>query len=258
MFYDPKREALAAFFHFLTGLMLYGYLIPISLYVSIEIVKILQSIFINQDQDMYYEDTDKPARARTSNLNEELGQVHTILSDKTGTLTCNSMEFVKCTIAGIAYGRGMTEVERALAKRKGKAVPDSGNSSSNVQESSDGHTDLGKSIRGFNLKDERIMNGHWVNEPHANVIQKFFRALALCHTAIPDANQESGEISYEAESPDEASFVIAAKELGFEFVKRTQTDISLHEFDHQSGRKIDRCNPFEIFYVHFLSVILLL
>ncbi|KAL2523332.1 putative phospholipid-transporting ATPase 8 [Forsythia ovata] len=240
VFYDPNREALAAFFHFLTGLMLYGYLIPISLYVSIEIVKVLQSIFINQDQDMYYEDTDKPAHARTSNLNEELGQVDTILSDKTGTLTCNSMEFVKCTIAGIAYGRGMTEVERALAKRKGKAEPDSGNTSSNVQGSSDGYTDLGKSIRGFNFKDERIMNGHWVNEPHADVIQKFFRVLALCHTAIPDVNQESGEISYEAESPDEAAFVIAARELGFEFFERTQTSISLHELDHQSGRKIDR------------------
>ncbi|KAM3238493.1 hypothetical protein P3L10_013525 [Capsicum annuum] len=61
--------------------------------------------------EMYYEETDKPARARTSYLNEELGQVDTILSDKTGTLTCNSMEFVKCSIAGDVYGRVVTEVE---------------------------------------------------------------------------------------------------------------------------------------------------
>ncbi|KAM3344679.1 hypothetical protein P3S68_024388 [Capsicum galapagoense] len=75
---------------------------------------VLQSIFINQDMEMYYEETDKPARARTSNLNEELGQVDTILSDKTGTLTCNSMEFVKCSIAGVAYVRVVTEVEERL------------------------------------------------------------------------------------------------------------------------------------------------
>lgn len=233
VFFDPKRSALAAFLHFLTGLMLYGYLIPISLYVSIEMVKVLQSIFINRDQDMYYEETDKPARARTSNLNEELGQVDTILSDKTGTLTCNSMDFVKCSIAGVAYGVGMTEVERALAKRKGDEHHDSGITSSKASR---------KSIKGFNFNDDRIMNGQWVNEPHADMIQKFFRVLALCHTAIPEVNQETLEISYEAESPDEAAFVIAAKELGFEFFERTQNSISLHELDHKSGRKIDRCD----------------
>ncbi|GFS45111.1 ATPase E1-E2 type family protein [Actinidia rufa] len=75
-------------------------------------------------KDMYAEETDRPAHARTSNLNEELGQVHTVLSDKTGTLTCNSMEFVKCSIAGTAYGRGMTEVERALARRKEDRQPE--------------------------------------------------------------------------------------------------------------------------------------
>ncbi|XP_027771229.1 probable phospholipid-transporting ATPase 8 [Solanum pennellii] len=95
IFFDPRRAPAAAMFHFLTAVMLYSYLIPISLYVSIEIVKVLQSIFINKDINMYYEETDKPAHARTSNLTEELGQVDTILSDKTGTLTCNSMEFVK-------------------------------------------------------------------------------------------------------------------------------------------------------------------
>jgi len=53
---------------------------------------------------MHYEPTDTAAMARTSNLNEELGQVKYIFSDKTGTLTCNVMQFKKCTIAGVAYG----------------------------------------------------------------------------------------------------------------------------------------------------------
>lgn len=233
--YDPRRPFLAAFLHFFTGLMLYGYLIPISLYVSIEMVKVLQSIFINQDMDMYHEETNRPARARTSNLNEELGQVDTILSDKTGTLTCNSMEFVKCSIGGVAYGRGMTEVEVALAKRKNGEQPDVGNTSN----ASDGDiVKSGKSIKGFNFRDERIMDGQWVNEPNADIIQKFFRVLAVCHTALPDVNKDTGELSYEAESPDEAAFVIAARELGFEFFQRTQTSISLHELEN--GEKVDR------------------
>ncbi|KAJ7974576.1 Phospholipid-transporting ATPase [Quillaja saponaria] len=240
VFFDARRASLAALLHFLTALMLYGYLIPISLYVSIEIVKVLQTIFINQDQDMYYEETDKPAHAHTSNLNEELGQVNTILSDKTGTLTCNSMEFVKCSIAGTAYGRGMTEVERALARRRGVAVPEDGDISSDVLGQNSDASDSQKLLRGFNFTDERIMNGKWVNEPHSDVIQKFFRVLAICHTAIPEVDNESCEMSYEAESPDEAAFVIAARELGFEFFGRTQTSISLREIDYESGRKVVR------------------
>ncbi|KAL8139510.1 hypothetical protein V2J09_005531 [Rumex salicifolius] len=221
VFYDPRRSALAAFFRFLTGLMLYGYLIPISLYVSIEIVKVLQSVFINRDQDMYYEDTDQPAHARTSNLNEELG-----------TLTCNSMEFVKCSIAGTAYGRGMTEVEVALAKSKGEQL------NSDILEHE--AADSGKEVKGFNFQDERILNGRWVNEPNKDTIQKFFRVLAICHTAIPDVNKETDEVLYEVESPDEAAFVIAARQIGFQFFNRTQTSISLRELDFMNGREVDR------------------
>ncbi|KHN07730.1 Putative phospholipid-transporting ATPase 9 [Glycine soja] len=230
IFFDPKRAPAAAIFHFLTALMLYGFFIPISLYVSIEIVKVLQSIFINQDIHMYYEDADKPAHARTSNLNEELGQVDTILSDKTGTLTCNSMEFIKCSIAGVAYGRGVTEVERAMNRKNGYPLIDDTRSSP-VRNAP---------IKGFNFSDERIMNGNWVNEPYANVIQNFFRLLAICHTAIPEVDEDTGNISYETESPDEAAFVIAAREIGFEFFKRTQTSLSMYELDPVSGDKTER------------------
>ncbi|KAK7306980.1 hypothetical protein VNO77_39646 [Canavalia gladiata] len=230
IFFDPKRAPAAAVCHFLTALMLYSFFIPISLYVSIEIVKVLQSIFINQDINMYYEEADKPAQARTSNLNEELGQVDTILSDKTGTLTCNSMEFIKCSIAGVAYGRGVTEVERAMNRRKGSHLID------DIMESPERKAP----IKGFNFTDERIMNGNWVKEPYANVIQNFFRLLAICHTAIPEVDEDTGNVSYEAESPDEAAFVIAAREIGFEFYKRTQTSLSMYELDPVSGSKVER------------------
>lgn len=52
---------------------------------------------------MYHEESDTPAMARTSNLNEELGMVKYVFSDKTGTLTRNIMEFKKCTIAETIY-----------------------------------------------------------------------------------------------------------------------------------------------------------
>ncbi|MCD7472612.1 putative phospholipid-transporting ATPase 9 [Datura stramonium] len=236
IFFDPRRAPAAAIFHFLTAMMLYSYFIPISLYVSIEIVKVLQSIFINRDINMYYEETDKPAHARTSNLTEELGQVDTILSDKTGTLTCNSMEFVKCSVAGTAYGRGITEVEKAMAKRNGSPLM------AKVKDrAEDGVVSPRKStIKGFNFEDERIMNASWLFEPHSDIIQKFFRLLAVCHTVIPEVDEVTGKVSYEAESPDEAAFVIAAREVGFEFFKRTQTNVSVHELDLASGKRIER------------------
>jgi phospholipid-transporting ATPase len=59
---------------------------------------------------MYYAPLSMRAQCRTSNLNEELGMVNTVLSDKTGTLTRNQMELFKISIAGVAYGQGMTEV----------------------------------------------------------------------------------------------------------------------------------------------------
>lgn len=235
VYFDPKKAALAAILQAITDLILYGYLIPISLYVSLEIVKVCQAIFMSQDIEMYYEVTDTPARVRTTNLNEELGQVDTILSDKTGTLTCNQMDFRKCSIAGVAYGKGITQVEEATALRLGKDLRE-------LEEyEPPGSSDASKKkVKGFAFHDKRIMEGNWIHEDNLEDIRMFLRILAVCNTAIPDVNESTGEISYEAESPDEAAFVVSAKQMGFEFVSRAQSTVVVREPSVENSMK-----PFE-------------
>lgn len=90
-------------YNLLTFFILFNNLIPISLQVTLEVVRFVQAIFINTDLEMYHAETDTPAVARTSNLNEELGQVKYVFSDKTGTLTRNVMEFKRCAIGIEVY-----------------------------------------------------------------------------------------------------------------------------------------------------------
>ncbi|OIW15908.1 hypothetical protein TanjilG_04443 [Lupinus angustifolius] len=260
--YDPQKIGLAGMSHLITALILYGYLIPISLYVSIEIVKVLQATFINKDIHMYDELTGTSADARTSNLNEELGQVDTILSDKTGTLTCNQMDFLKCSIAGTAYGVRASEVELAATKQMTSDIEEQYSDLSNFPLSksntpskkvtageeivlegivtSKDDEDQKPAIKGFGFEDNRLMNGNWLNEPNSDVLLMYFRILAVCHTAIPELNEETDSITYEAESPDEGAFLVAAREFGFEFYRRTQSTVVVHERLAASGQVVER------------------
>ena len=65
----------------------------------------------------YDEANDEPMRVRTSTLNDDLGQVGYIFTDKTGTLTANLMQFRKCIVNGVSYGVGESDIGR-LAKNK--------------------------------------------------------------------------------------------------------------------------------------------
>uniref|UniRef100_A0A8C1U9B0 Phospholipid-transporting ATPase n=1 Tax=Cyprinus carpio TaxID=7962 RepID=A0A8C1U9B0_CYPCA len=169
--------------NFLTFIILFNNLIPISLLVTLEVIKFVQAFFINWDTDMLYEVSNTPAMARTSNLNEELGQVKYIFSDKTGTLTCNVMQFKKCTIAGVAYGHSSQSTEET----------------------------------GFN--DPSLLENLQSNHPTASVIQEFMTMMAICHTAVPECIDN--KITFQAASPDEGALVRAAQNLGFVFSGRT-------------------------------------
>lgn len=83
---------------------MYTYIIPISLFVTIEMARLGQASYMAMDPKMEYRsgDTKIPMRASNSNLNEDLGKIDFIFSDKTGTFTQNSMVMAKWFVEGQA------------------------------------------------------------------------------------------------------------------------------------------------------------
>ncbi|KAK3884823.1 hypothetical protein Pcinc_010929 [Petrolisthes cinctipes] len=84
-------------------LVIYNYIIPISLYVTLEVQKFLGAMFMEWDDQMKCQATGERCKCNTSDLNEELGQVQYLFTDKTGTLTENTMNFRQCTVGGSKY-----------------------------------------------------------------------------------------------------------------------------------------------------------
>ena len=92
-----------------TWILIFTNMVPISLMVTLEVVKFLQAFFITWDYRIYDLDKDMPTKVQSSNLNEELGQVSHVFSDKTGTLTCNIMEFKKFSAGKYSYGNSLPD-----------------------------------------------------------------------------------------------------------------------------------------------------
>ena len=91
------------FFSFLSSIIVFQIMIPISLYITMELVRLGQSYFMIEDKHMYDSSSDSRFQCRSLNINEDLGQVRYVFSDKTGTLTENKMEFRKASVYGKNY-----------------------------------------------------------------------------------------------------------------------------------------------------------
>ncbi|XP_015832034.3 phospholipid-transporting ATPase ID [Nothobranchius furzeri] len=205
------NAALSSFLSFWSYVIVLNTVVPISLYVSVEIIRLGNSFYIDWDRKMYHPKSDTPAQARTTTLNEELGQIKYIFSDKTGTLTQNIMTFNKCSIHGKNYGELFDfSGQRVEITEKTERVDFSWNQLADPK---------------FVFHDYSLVETVKEGNPEA---QAFFRLLALCHTVMPEEKKE-GELNYQAQSPDEGALVTAARNFGFVFRSRTPESISIME-----------------------------
>ncbi|GFN78140.1 phospholipid-transporting ATPase [Plakobranchus ocellatus] len=211
-FVDEKKQngsATIAALIFLSYIIILNTVVPISLYVSVEIIRLAHSLLINWDVKMYYEKKDAPAKARTTTLNEELGQIEYIFSDKTGTLTQNIMTFNKCSINGRSFGDPM-------------------DAEGNIIEITERTRRVDLSWNPYAEKDFEFFDNNLVDEIQSNNVNAklFFTLLSLCHTVMPEV-KKNGELEYQAQSPDEGALVSAARNFGFVFKSRTPNTITI-------------------------------
>lgn len=142
-------------------------MIPLSLYVTIELCKILQVYHIHNNIDMFDIQTNKRSECRAMNITEELGQVQHIFSDKTGTLTENKMLFRRCTVNGVDYNHPPSELEEQYSSANSPAPP--------VQ------------VNPKFLEDLAEVDHLQRHTIHSQRIQEFFLVLTICNTVVVSA-----------------------------------------------------------------------
>ena len=190
--------------------LLYNNFIPISLYVTIELVNVGQAFLVQADEKMYREELDVQCIVRSSNLVQELGMVSNVFSDKTGTLTRNEMNLVKFVINGKLY-----DVQPAEAKSEDEGKY---NAASGAQAATSYMQRFGQDKQAF---------------------YDFFRCLATCHTVV---REKSG--TYRAESPDELALVEGAGRYRCQLFERGSKEMEVSIFGERVTYEVLAVNPF--------------
>ncbi|KAI8873054.1 phospholipid-translocating P-type ATPase, partial [Ramicandelaber brevisporus] len=263
--YNEKQYnvAFTIFLTFWTSLIVFQNIVPISLYVSIEIVKSIQAFFIHQDINMYYAPLDRRCIPRSWGLSDDLGQVEYIFSDKTGTLTQNIMEFRQCSIRGSVYGEVFFEAEQLEAEAESRKLSSINNNGSEKRVFEDAKREMISEMNltfnnSYFLEDDcTFVDGKLYRDlrsegsSKSRAIVEFFTILAVCHTVMAEyPNPDNSNIvTYQAQSPDEAALVSTARNVGFvfkgregdvlnvEFLGQRQSFTLLHVLEFTSARK---------------------
>lgn len=179
-----------------TFLILFHTFVPVSLFVTLEFVRIIQGLFIEADVRMRSKGVG--VTAKSNNLNESLGYVEHVFSDKTGTLTENVMEFVACSAGGRIYD------ER---ERKG-------------------------AVRSAVINDENGMRELVRAMALAHDVVPFTTEQVEDETYESGATSEKGSaVKFQGESPDEVALVQAAFEGGMDLATRDLGEYLLREVD---------------------------
>ncbi|KAJ3218785.1 hypothetical protein HDU67_004033 [Dinochytrium kinnereticum] len=239
---DSYSPAYAAFVTFFSCMIIFQAIIPIALYISVDISKTVQSIFISTDPEMYDKALDKHATPQAWNLCDDLGQIEYIFSDKTGTLTCNMMEFRRCSINGVLYGANfISEATQGAAEREGKTIDKEAAEATRRASEAEMRKAMAELFdtkyigEKLSFIDPLIPKHLMENCEQGRRIREFFTLLCVCHTVLVEKQKREGKhaeheaseegsftekIEYKAQSPDEAALVAAARDVGFAFLKR--------------------------------------
>uniref|UniRef100_A0A8C3AUS6 Phospholipid-transporting ATPase n=1 Tax=Cyclopterus lumpus TaxID=8103 RepID=A0A8C3AUS6_CYCLU len=248
-----EKDTNLMFTDFLSFMVLFNFIIPVSMYVTVEMQKFLGSFFITWDKDFFDPEIKEGALVNTSDLNEELGQVEYVFTDKTGTLTQNNMEFIECCIDGFQY-----KYRDASSDLDGFCVTDG--PLNKVQEKA-GRVGVVVSLHLFTPRGggEQTIFMLCYQEKE----ELFLRALCLCHTVQVKESSEQGQgqrdqvdgfgldgevlpplreqRGFIASSPDEVALVKGAMRFGFTFlglesknmkILTRNNDIEMYELLH--------------------------
>ncbi|URE27618.1 phospholipid-transporting ATPase [Musa troglodytarum] len=226
-------------FAFLKSIFNFQNFIPISLYISMEMSRLMQSFMMTRDKSMCHEATGNKLQCRALNINEDLGQIKYVFSDKTGTLTENKMVFQCASIYGVDYNDGVPLSPGEIAPHPAIGVG--------------GEVLRPKVIVDTDRKLLRLLETGRDTEAGLHALD-FFLALAACNTVVPQVvdTSDSGvkSIDYQGESPDEQALVYAAAAYGFVLIEKSSAHITidvlgerqrfevlgLHEFDSDRKR----------------------
>lgn len=205
---ESDAKLLGPLLLFLSYIVLMNTLIPISLVVTVEIIKGIHAKFITWDDKMR-NCNGEGAIANTSSLTDELGQVKYIFTDKTGTLTQNQMEFRKCSVDGLIYisTDKKEQQPRAVSISSLDVTPREGSPSSKDTGLSGGEyrsvTCFRNFLRNVDSKESKLA-----------------LAMATCHTVVCENDLATGDVKYNSDSPDECALVRGAVSMGVKLLGR--------------------------------------